>query len=343
MAVINDGRKLGALPAATSLSDANMFHVLQGTVDKRSPLTLLYNWLSGKPLFSALGRINETLIPANYELKNTDNGTTFIYSGSGFNSITLLEPALFANGAFTIKHIGTGILTVDGTVDGVASMQLFNGDSICIYSNGALWRSLFRNGSGDNVGIISYWGGTIESVPSHSIYCDGRSLLISEEPRLYARINTMYGVGDGPGTFRAPRSVGKVIIGAEADVAGRPKVNMGDGFVDSGGSIYHNHGGSTAAAGSHNHTGKTIGHALSVPEIPAHDHSTNVFSGSAGGTYGSEPYEEAGLTGGSRTGSTGGGQPHTHDLTADGQHIHIITSTNHLPPFITHPAIIRRY
>jgi len=98
--------------------------------------------------------------------------------------------------------------------------------------------------------------------------------------------------------------------------------------------------GDTGGAATHDHEGETGGHALTIAEMPAHDHangvgdqiSTSFVYGSVAGASvsnmnnDSDPGTVQGLTG-----SRGGGTAHQHSITA----------ANHLPPYFALAFIMK--
>ncbi|NJC41137.1 microcystin-dependent protein [Brevundimonas alba] len=70
------------------------------------------------------------------------------------------------------------------------------------------------DGSADMMGALSQWAGYFE--PAGFMYADGRELLISDWPALYAIIGKAYG-GDGITTFRIPDLRGRTAVGADND------------------------------------------------------------------------------------------------------------------------------
>lgn len=115
-------------------------------------------------------------------------------------------------------------------------------------------------GSGlTNVGIpgeVKIWGGTIASIPSGYLLCDGASLLRASYPALFAAIGTNNGAVDG-NHFNLPALTNAFVVGANADASGKAKSTILGAAQQSGGSNTHAHTGTTnghthlsAAAGS---------------------------------------------------------------------------------------------
>jgi microcystin-dependent protein len=81
----------------------------------------------------------------------------------------------------------------------------------------------------------------------------------------------------------------------------------------------------TGNAGTHSHGGATGGTALTIAQIPPHTHTVNDVTHQGGQATTGVAAQNPVAT---NTGSTGGGQAHTHPLAADGDHVHSAT-----PPY----------
>jgi hypothetical protein len=92
----------------------------------------------------------------------------------------------------------------------------------------------------------------------------------------------------------------------------------------------------TNAAGAHSHGGATGSHALTINQIPAHNHTyENVTSGSG------SPFLAGAVAWGKvtqNTGNAGGGEGHTHTIAAAETHTHTVAT---LPPFIALPVVAK--
>jgi hypothetical protein len=96
----------------------------------------------------------------------------------------------------------------------------------------------------------------------------------------------------------------------------------------------------TGSAGSHSHGGETAGHALTVGQLPAHQHY--VARNTAGNgtalsasnslafkdeTFADNDYQLTGVSGAANVGessATGSGSTHKHTISADGSHTHTV-------------------
>ncbi|TPW77674.1 phage tail protein [Schumannella soli] len=143
------------------------------------------------------------------------------------------------------------------------------------------------------VGQISLFAGTF--APKNWAFCNGQLLPINSNQALFALLGTTYG-GNGYQTFGLP------------DLRGRIALHYGQ---------YP--GGANRTIGEN---GGEVGHALTVPEMPAHNHipvassapGTSPSPADAVWAAGAKPAyatsaASASLAGGA-IGSSGGGQPH---------------------------------
>ena len=80
----------------------------------------------------------------------------------------------------------------------------------------------------------------------------------------------------------------------------------------------------TSSSGSHNHGGKTADHTLTISQIPAHTHPVP-SGGPSSGIIGYRTEANSQNSGSQTTGSTGGGAPHSHNISSDGAHTHSVT------------------
>lgn len=160
-------------------------------------------------------------------------------------------------------------------------------------------------------GTISMWSGTVATVPSGYVFCNG--------------------------TNNTPDLRNKFIVGARQDSSGAAKTNLTGSLTQSGGSLSDITSGS---GGNHNHGGETGSTTLTVDQIPSHFHeisknSNNSASGSrvAGAApWGSDP-------GTINTQTTGGGQGHDHSISSSGAHTHTVTPNP--PPYYALAYIMR--
>jgi microcystin-dependent protein len=148
---------------------------------------------------------------------------------------------------------------------------------------------------GVNTGIVVPWGSA--SIPSGFLLCDGTSYSTSTYAALFAVIAYTYG-GSGA-NFNVPDLRDRTIVGVSAANSKTLAQGIGANTVTPTGNV----GGNAAST------------TLSTTQIPSHLHS----GGTMGNTIvlpGSPSYFVSVATG-MQTGNAGGGQGHTHTLSAN--------------------------
>jgi microcystin-dependent protein len=117
----------------------------------------------------------------------------------------------------------------------------------------ALHTALGLTTAGLPVGTLLVWAGTIATVPSNFLFCNGASIDRVTYPALFTAIGTTYGSIDID-HFNLPDLRDRFIVGAKQDDAGVPKTNLTGVLAASGGAITHQH----------------AAHALTQPVISNH-------------------------------------------------------------------------
>ena len=167
---------------------------------------------------------------------------------------------------------------------------------------GTAGKSLTTNGIGADpswespqafsTGMVLDWAGTIASVPTGWIFCDGSAISRVTYASLFSAIGTIYGVGDGSTTFNLPNLVDKFVVGAKQDDSGVPKTNISGALTQSGGNATHTlitseiaphiHTGGAMYIGSYSYSpgsgGYVVGNSTGSP--------LNILSGTLGNTGG---------------------------------------------------------
>jgi hypothetical protein len=163
------------------------------------------------------------------------------------------------------------------------------------------------------VGGIIAWNGALNAIPSGWVLCAGQTGLTRS---------------DGLGTINAPDLRDRFILGA-----GTTAVGVTGGAVAQTGSTNtagaHAHGGTANTAGAHSHGGATAGTALSIAQMPSHNHVINgkVVGVASGGTFACfQNNASIGTAFGYSTEVQGSGSAHSHGISVDGNHTHSITS-----------------
>lgn len=151
--------------------------------------------------------------------------------------------------------------------------------------------------------VVSYAG---NAAPEGWLICDGRAVSRVTYAALFAVLGTRYGSGDGATTFTLP------------DLRGRMPVGAGQGT-----SLTNRNLGTTGGAETH---------ALTIPELPSHSHTSPTANRAAdGGTF--ELAQTATIAGGHTIYDYFGGAP-TDVTGGNGAH-------NNMPPFLALNFIIR--
>ncbi len=172
-------------------------------------------------------------------------------------------------------------------------------------------------GSAIPFGIISLWYGSSLTVPGGYAICDGSTVAKT-----------------GGGTVTVPDLRDRVAMGASATHVQGTTSGQNSKVVTSAVGGGHTHNVTMAAGGAHDHTVTVAGTALSVAQMPSHNHGLKVFNrgdtDTAAGSAGSG--DETLSTGSSYIDgfieSEGSGATHTHTAsTAAGSGTHSHTAT----------------
>ncbi|KQP50845.1 hypothetical protein ASG40_13035 [Methylobacterium sp. Leaf399] len=167
--------------------------------------------------------------------------------------------------------------------------------------------------------------GAYAAIPLGWIICDGAALSRTAYASLFAVIGTTYGAGDGTTTFNVPNLNGRAMFGPGLSGAG----GLGGAVGSAGGSETvalsvaqlpsHNHNGSsTTGAGGHDHGGATQSggehnHGGATQNAGTHDHTASTT------TDGAHPH----------TGTTGApGTSHAHSVPVEGVNFALGNGTN---------------
>ena len=150
-------------------------------------------------------------------------------------------------------------------------------------------------------GIISMWSGSLQTIPNGWHLCDG--------------------------TNGTPNLIDRFIVGAGSSYSTGQTGGSNSAVTDD--------------AGSHNHSGATTSHQLTVDELPAHSHTINdpghhhtyhtkgtTYPQSGNSTwcwYGDSTMETSVETTGITINNTGANLGHNHGISSDGTHNHNVT------------------
>ena len=134
-------------------------------------------------------------------------------------------------------------------------------------------------------GMILPWAAALADKPAGYLNCDGSVVSRSTYSALFAVISTTFGSGDGSSTYGLPNFQNRMAIGKSGTYAlGSTGGATTDSFTPSG-SI----------------SGSTGGTALTISQLPSHNHSATSTSSSSSST------SDGVLTTGSGSGPGGGG------------------------------------
>jgi len=143
---------------------------------------------------------------------------------------------------------------------------------------------------GVNTGIVVPWGSA--SIPSGFLLCDGQAVSQATYAALFAIIGTTYG-NPGGGNFNVPDLRDRTICGVSAGNSKSLAQTVGANTVTPTGNV----GGNAAST------------TLTTDQIPSHTHAGGLqYTGGFGGGGGGIIRQN--------TNATGGGQGHTHTLSA---------------------------
>jgi microcystin-dependent protein len=167
------------------------------------------------------------------------------------------------------------------------------------------------------------------TAPFGSVVAQGQELSRAQYSRLFARIGTTHGAGNGTTTFNAPNVKGKVPVGidpadTELDAVGELRGAKTVVLVTANlpahahGLNGHNHGGATGTTGiNHSHTiSHNHGRAYGATYGGAGNHAHGVPQSDFGGLGGGGTLVRLGYNGGFPTG-TGGAGAHDHSAYVD--------------------------
>lgn len=169
--------------------------------------------------------------------------------------------------------------------------------------------------AGLNTGLIIPWSTT--TAPSGFLECDGTAVSRSTYAALFAVVGTTYGSGNGSTTFNLPDLTDKTVVS-------RSTANS---------KSLAQTGGANTVTPTGNISGSTGSTTLTSSQIPSHSHNA-VGRLCCAGTPGLNNGQGTNC---SSTGSTGGGQSHSHNLTAN----FVGSSTSVLQPYLVLMYIIK--
>lgn len=208
-------------------------------------------------------------------------------------------------------------------------------DSSEILASTAALNKLSQQISDSMVGMVAAFD--MDTAPPGWLKRNGADVSRTAYAKLFAKIGTRHGAGDGSTTFNVGDSRGVFIRGLDEGRGIDPGRLLGS--HQEGQNASHAHTASSAAAGSHNHPGSrtdaagTHAHSGSTHESGSHSHALPVgntlgFNGQAGGgqfNIGTASTNAAGVH--THTLTTDMAPNHTHSVGVahDGEHTHTLT------------------
>ena len=156
-----------------------------------------------------------------------------------------------------------------------------------------------------------------DTPPTGWLICDGSAVSRTTYATLFAAIGTKWGTGDGSTTFNLPDFRGRAPIGVTSGAAYRL--------------------GGTGGSQTHSHT--IGGHAITINEMPAHNHYPPDGKGgflviSSGTNAINSPETSSGFATGTLWSNTGKGRKGSTNNTGGGaEHTHSVSSASNMSPY----------
>jgi len=257
-----------------------------GTV-VNTQLDLLDNAISGTVTVNVTTGSNVTLTTANGTSDEARN-MVIKMSGTPTANINIIVPAVsklyIIDATDLAGSFGVTVKPTAGT-----GVQFTAGQTGVVTCDGTDVIEIFRSTTSFVSGMIMMWSGTIASIPTGWVLCNGS--------------NTSPDLRD------------KFIVGARQDSGGVAMTNLTGSLTQSGGSLTtSSNGGESLTSGS------TV---LTTAQIPAHTHTMG-FQAQVQGQGGGTGFNGSGSSSTLTTSSTGGGEGHTHTVTTS-NHTHTAT------------------
>ena len=172
-------------------------------------------------------------------------------------------------------------------------------------------------------GIIAKWSGSVASIPSGWVLCNGSNGAPDLRGRFIIGAGGTYGPGNTGGAESVTLTTGQI-----------PAHNHS---ASTGGAGSHNHGGSTGNDGGHSHTTGSNGshsHSGTANSAGSHDHNLDIYTGSSGDAGGTLRIRGATIsnpwTNSSNAMSNSGAHTHSLSINSNGSHNHSVsTVANH--------------
>lgn len=230
--------------------------------------------------------------------KSSTTTPTDVYANAGLLTTRGSEVTADAAGRFPVIYLDPKV---------ALRVKLLTSAGVLIYDLDPVFPS-----PGQFIGQVVMYDGDLEDLPAGWHVCDGTNGTRDARDRVIIGAGSTYPLGDTGGAATAS--------------------------------------GSTGAAGAHDHGGATDGHALSAEENGPHKHGLLCANNSGdsnadgwlntdnmsvpGEDVGPHQYRDDNLGGTDLIESSGDGEPHSHPITAVGNHSHSISSFSILPPYL---------
>lgn len=219
-------------------------------------------------------------------LVNTSSARTINLPAATTVVMFFIKDVTGSAGTNLISLVPNGANTIDG-VNATRSLGENYGQWMLISDGVSNWSVGFMPEQPVPAGAISLYGGS--TAPPGYFLCDGAAVSRTTYARLFARLGTTYGTGDGSTTFNLPDLRQRFPLGKAASGTGSALGATG-GAIDHTHSVpahYHSMGtGSTfniIASGSHLHT-VNHDHASQATDSQGSHYHNMVTSGIAGGS-----------------------------------------------------------
>ncbi|MEX0597430.1 MAG: tail fiber protein, partial [Candidatus Paceibacterota bacterium] len=205
--------------------------------------------------------INGTLLVNNTTASTgTDNGALVVTGGAGVGGALNVGGVVSVTNSTASTGTGNGALVVTGGAGVGGALNV--GDSVNVAGSVRSTGRISQAGALlMPIASIMIYAGT--SAPDGYLLCDGSAVSRTTYVDLFSAIGTIYGAGNGSTTFNLPNLTGRMIIG----------VNPSFPLSTTGGSSFHtltipqlpahNHTGTTDSSGSHSHSVNDPGHSHS--------------------------------------------------------------------------------
>lgn len=181
------------------------------------------------------------------------------------------------------------IINVSGTAYWIPDSTLIHGDQIIA---GTIPQTALSSDPHPS-GFVHDWAGTIASIPSGWLFCNGASLERAAYPDLFSAIGTIHGSVDSS-HFNIPDYRDFFLAGAKQDDSSVPKTNISGSLTTTGGAATVTLDETMIPAHTHTYTG----HNRDAAESPDNGGPIDVIGNAADPTW--------------NTGSTGGGLAHNN-------------------------------